>query len=336
MIQELQQYLQTPVDWEKVNELGHEVFYNGHLERMEEMFYSILPIVNISYYKYITPYDDNEYAREDLLQDAIAEIYRDMTLRWDKFIYVENYYSYFKTICRNVMLGLVQAHHGYYMNVEFNPDIRNNFSDDYSFASVEANDHKEYLQTAILDTTRRLAKNRKGYAKVLDFIITWKYVEHRTDLAAIKTKLRTSWWLKRTNVNMLLEHVGYLYRFAYNYHLAIERGESKMVRRLDQIISRFEDSTYSVLSKNYGDTVIPEIYAEFGPALTKKFVKLFGGKQITVPDYTNFCDDIVGGSLLSLVSSKDDLHTVASEFDMPYGVLARIYDRAVKSRGLKE
>lgn len=336
MIDELYKKLQVPVDFELVNNLGHEVFYEGRLEEMEKFFFSILPIVNLSYYKYIVPYDDGGYAREDLLQDAILEIYRDITLRWDKFIYVENYYSYFKTICKNVMLNLVQAHHGYYMNVEFNPDLRNGLTETLSFESAEAKIQRDFLKTAIIDMTRRLCKNRKGYAKVLDFIVTWKYVDKRDDVSAIKSKLKTSWWLKRTDINMLIDHVTYLYRFSYNYYLAIERGESSMVRRLDQIISRFEDSTYSVLSKNYGDTIIPEVYAEFGPALTKKFVKLFGGKQITVPNYNNFCDDMVGGALLALVQTKDDLRQLSEEYNMPYSTLARIYDRALKTRGLKD
>lgn len=334
MIDQLQEYLQAPVSWDKVNELGHEVFYNGNLGRVEELFYQILPIINMTYYKHLTQYDDRGYAREDLLQDAILEIYRDITLRWDKFIYVEDYYSYFKAICKNVMLSLVQVHHGYYLNVEFDPDIRSPLSDDQKFSVIEARIHKEYLQESILQLTRRLARNRSGSSKVLDYLITWKLVNRNTDVSVLKSRVNTSWWLTRSDINFLLDHVDYLHKFSYNYYLAIERGESKMVTRLDQIISRFEDSTYSVLSKNYGNTVIPEIYAEFGPDLTKKFVKLFGGKQITVPNYTEFCDDMVGGSLLSLVSNKADLYKISEEFGMPYSALSRIYDRAVKARNL--
>lgn len=332
MLDEYRKYLEAPVSWDRVNELGHEVFYEAKFEKTEELFLSILPIVNMSYYKYMPMYDDRGYAREDLLQDAIVEIYRDITLRWDKFIYVEDYYSYFKIICRNVMLSLVQFHHSYYANCEFDPDIRNELCDDYKYSYVETKLYKDYLETSIIELTRKLAKNRTGSSKVLEYLIDWKLVDKNTDISRLKSRINTAWWLKRSDINFLLDHVDYLYRFAYNYYKAKEKGEFEMVDRLDSIIKRFEDSTYSILSKNYGDTILPEIYAEFGPDLTKKFVRLFSDKQITVPNYTNFCDDMLGESLLSIVDKKEDLYEVAAECNVSYSTLSRMYDRAIKNR----
>lgn len=335
MIDDLHRKLQTPVDYELINKLGHEVFYEAHFEKRNEFFDAILPIVNLSYYKYLTQLDDYD-VREDLLQDAIAEIWQAISLRWDNLIYVDDYYSYFKSMCKFTMLNLVQGYHGYYLNVEFNPDLRNNLTETLSFESAEARIQRDFLQTAITDMTRRLCKHRKGYAKVLDFIVTWKYIDRDTDVSVVKSKLRNCWWLKRADVNFLIEHVKYLHRFSYNYYLAIERGQDAMVRRLEQVISRFEDSTYEILSKNYGDTVLPEIYAEFGPVQTKKLVKLFSGQNIKIPNYNNFVDDLVGGALLSIAHSRDDLRQLSEEYNMPYTTLSRIYARACDARGIKK
>lgn len=328
MIPELQKYLESPASWEKVNELGHIVFYEGNLDRVDELFMNVLPIVHMTYYKYLLSLDDRGYAKEDLIQDSILEIYRDITLRWDKFIYVDDYFSYFKILCKNVMTTLVHVHHNYYMNIEFDPDVRNNLTDEYKYASVEARMHKEYLQESIINLTKKLASNRTGSSKVLNYLINWRYVEKNKDLNALKSRVNTSWWLKRSDINFLLDHVDYLYKLSYNYHLSKERGDTKMIKRLDQIINRFEDSTYSVLAKNYGSGIIPEIYAEFGPEITKKFVRLFSGKHIDVPDYTEFCDDLVGNSLLSLVNNKDDLYEISVNYGLSYGKLLRIFNRA--------
>lgn len=332
MTGDLQKYLQSQASWETVNNLGHIVFYEGHLERVDELFLNLLPIVNMTYYKYLLNLDDRGYAKEDLLQDAMVEIYRDITLRWDKFIYVDDYFSYFRTLCKNVMLTLVHVHHNYYMTCEFDPDIRNQLTEELKYSDIEAELYRDYLQNSILELTKKLAKNRIGYSKVLEYLIDWKLVQKNTDINKLKSRVNISWWLKRSDINFLLDHVDYLHRFSYNYYLAKERGETKMIKRLDQIINRFEDTTYSILSKNYGESILPEIYAEFGPDLTKKFVKLFSGKQVTVPDYTEFCDDLVGESLLSLVSNKDDLYEISNNYNLNYSVLSRIFDRAESNR----
>lgn len=323
--------LETPVDWDKINYLGNEVFHNAKFELLDELTLELLPLMNLVYYQIMQQYDDRGYAKEDLIQDAILEIYRDMTLRWDKFISVENFYQYFKIIIKNVMLSLVQVYHNYYNTCEYDPDIRNDTFDDLKFSTLEAKIHKEYLESEIINLTRKICSNRTGYSKVLDFLITYKYIDKETDMAKFKNKVRSS-GLSVKELNLLIDHVTYAHRLSYNYNLAKERGETAMIVRLDRILSRFEDSTYSVLSKNYGTTVLPEIYAEFGPALTKKFVKLFGDKTITIPNYQSFCDDLVGGSLLSLCNTRDDLYKIAAEYSLPFGKLVRIYDRATKMR----
>lgn len=170
-----------------------------------------------------------------------------------------------------------------------------------------------------------------GYTKALDYLITWRLVEGNTDTSKLKSMMRIL-GITRSTVNFLLDHIDYLYRFSFNYYKTLEKGEIKMSRRLDNILERYNDEIYSVLCKNYGDSIIPEIYAEFGPDLTKKFIKVFSGRQVEVPDYTNFCDDVLGCKLLTLVDSREELYKIASDFKLDYSTLSRIYTRGVKNK----
>lgn len=104
-----------------------------------------------------------------------------------------------------------------------------------------------------------------------------------------------------------------------------------MLDRMNGIIDRFEDVTYKMLSVNYYDSIIPEIYAEFGAEFAKKFVRTFSGRTIQVPEYQNFCDDLLGGVILALAKGdRANLYQIAEEYDMPYKTLARIYNKAIK------
>ena len=104
-----------------------------------------------------------------------------------------------------------------------------------------------------------------------------------------------------------------------------------MIGRISGVIDRFEDVTYRMLSANYYDSVIPEMYAELGPELTKRFVKIFSNRTIKVPRYRDFCDDLLGGVVLSLADGdKDNLYRVADEYGISYRGLLRIYNKASK------
>jgi hypothetical protein len=203
--------------------------------------------------------------------------------------------------------------------------------DDHRFSIVEAKIMKNYFYESMLQMTRRLASKRVGYTKALDYLITWKLVEGNTDTSKLKSMMRPL-GISRATVNFLLEHIDYLYRFSFNYYKTQEKGEIKMSKRLDNILNRYDDDIYKVLSKNYGDSIIPEVYAEFGPDLTKKFIKVFSGRHVEVPDYTNFCDDILGCKLLSLIDSREELYKIAADFDLDYSTLSRIYTRAIKNK----
>lgn len=104
-----------------------------------------------------------------------------------------------------------------------------------------------------------------------------------------------------------------------------------MVLRMDDILKRYESPTYGILSENYSDSLIPELYAELGPDLAKRFVKVFSGRTVKVPDYRDFCDDLLGGIVYSIADGdKEKLYQVAADNDLSYRSLSRMFDKASK------
>ena len=327
----LEPYLTSEVQWDKINELSCSIFKEGHLELIDDLIPLILPIINITYYESIQWLDDRYYAKEDLVQDAVLTLYKDMTLRWDKYIHVDDYYHYYKTVCRNVMINLVHYHHSYYSNDEYDPESEVERSTVDSYKSVETKILKEDIENQIYELACRLGKCRVKQKKAILFLLDSMYRNKSKDYAKMKSKLRVV-GVNREQFNFLFEHVLYIYRFAYNYQRAIIKGNSKMQLRMEDVINRFESPTYKILAENYMDSIIPELFAELGPDLAMKFVKTFSGKQITVPRYQEFCDDLVGGTVYALAGGdKDNLYRIASENNLSYRALLRIFNRVSSS-----
>lgn len=331
----LDTYLEKPADYEKINKISQSVFYQGNLDEIDDLFLEILPIVNVTYHKYIKTHDDRGSAYEDLLQDAILELYRDLTLRWDKFIDVEDHYNYFKTVCKNVMTGLVFEHHNHYIVDEIDDleSITSNelpMSYENSYSAMIARSTKEYYEKNFIPTIRNLAAKRRNYAKVLNYLITWRYVEGNSDITKLKGVMKV-FGVNRTQINFLLDHIEYLYKLVYNYFKAEESDKVAVRDNLSKVMSRFDDKAYEIIATNYSDTILPEIYAEFGADIAKKFVKLFSGKQINVPDYKAFSEDLIGGIVLSVSGgSKENLYKISQKYSLPYGTLAKSFDRVEK------
>ena len=122
--------------------------------------------------------------------------------------------------------------------------------------------------------------------------------------------------ISNTLFSFYCEHVRYAYKLSYNYHYANLKGKEKMMKRISETIGRFEDVTYKMIAENYYDTILPEIYAEFGADGAKKFVKTFSNRTIQVPDYKNFCDTLLGGIVLALVDGdRSNLYNKASKYE---------------------
>lgn len=328
--------LNTVIQWVEVTSLGDEIFKEGHFERLDDFIILILPIINMTYYQSIRSLDDREYAKDDLIQDTVVALYRDMSLRWDKYIRVENYGEYVKTVSRNIMINLVHRYHNYYSTVEYDPDTAGANSDSArEYSVVEAKLLKKQFDTQILEMTRRLASYRKDANQLLQRIITSLYIDKDEEMTRLKIRYRVL-GVHYDKFNMYINHVKYLYRLVYNYQKALLRGDDKMSSQLEEVMDRFGSDTYETLTKNYGDTVIPELFAEFGRETTMKIVKVFSGQTIKVPDYRSLCDDLLGASVYQMANGrKEDLARLSEEYSLPYKTLSRIFDRQLKNLGGK-
>jgi hypothetical protein len=317
---------------EEIIKLSKIVFREGHLEKIDDLIVAILPLANLIYYRYIKSFDDREYAKEDLISDAILRLYQDMTLRWDKYIYVESYYDYFSTVLRNAMIGLVHGYHNYYSVDELDPEnirIDESSSHEEEYNTIELRMVRASMRKHAIETSERILKCRRVNTNLLLNIFKIKYVE-KSELDSLRSRVRVL-GISTTLFNFYCEHVDYVYKLSYNYQYAMLGGKHKMINRISNIIDRFEDVTYRMLSLNYYDSIIPEIYAEFGAEITKKFVRTFSGRTIQVPDYRNFCDDLLGGVILTLANGdRSNLYQVAEEYQVPYKALARIYNKAIR------
>lgn len=325
----LQDYLMKEADYERVNELGRVVFTEGNFERLDEFIEEILPLVNMAYHKHIKSLDDRRYSYDDLIQDSFYALYRDITLRWDKLVGIHDYFSYFKTMCKNVMLSVVHSYHNYYSHNELDQEMLLARTTHLDYNEVELKITKKQVDNSIIEIMRRLSRCRVKYQKAFEYIITYKYV-NKEDTENIKNSLRVL-GINRNLMNFLFDHLAYLNRLAYNYQRVVLSGKMSEQVKFEEIFTRFEEPTYKILAANYFDSMLPEFFAEFGPEATKKFTKLFGGKTVTIPDYQNLTDDLMGGILINLTGGdKDKLYQVSQQYGMKYSQLVRIMNRVEK------
>lgn len=324
------EYLFKPCDPYEITRMSKVVFVEGHLDRLDDLLLTILPLVNLVYYKSIRCLDDREYAKEDLISDAIVSLYHDMSLRWDKYIHIESYYSYYSQILKNTMIELVHKYHNYYSYEE--ADLESERFDEASqddYEDVEFDILKESINHSIHDTSVRILKCRKVNTNLLLNIFNCTYVE-KEGLDNLRSRVRVL-GISNNLFTFYCDHVNYVYRLANNYQYAVLGGNQKMMSRISNTIDRFEDITYSMLSMEYYDSIIPEIYAEFGADVAKKFVKTFSGRTVQVPKYRDFCDNLLGGVVMTLSEGdKSNLYRVAEEYNIPYRTLSRIYNKATK------
>lgn len=324
------QHLCKPCDPDEIVSLSKIVFVEGHLEKIDDLLVAILPLANIIYYKHIKYLDDGEYSKEDLISDAILRLYQDISLRWDKYIYIDNYYDYFSTLLRNGMINLVHSYHNYYIQDELDPESTAfSESDSTAYSRVEVKILEESIHKNILDTARRILRARRVNTNLLLKILDCKYLD-KSGLDSLKSRVKVI-GISNNLFNFYCEHVDYVYKLAYNYQYALLGGRQSMISRISSTIDRFEDITYKILSTNYYDSIIPEIYAEFGSDVANKFVRTFSGRSVQVPVYRDFCDDLLGGAVLALANGdKSNLYRIADEYNISYKTLARIYNKASK------
>jgi hypothetical protein len=322
----LRDHLTKEADYHRINELGRIVFTQGNHDRMEEFVEEILPLVNMAYHQHLKSLDDRRYSYEDLIQDSIVVLYRDITLRWDKLVNIFDYFSYFKTICRNVMLSVVHGYHNYYSHNELDPDAHVAKASHHDYNEVDTRLTKIQVEDAVIKTMMRLVACRIKHRKAFNYIIKYRYIK-KESTETIRNSLRVL-GVSRNLMNFMFDHLTYISRLAYNYQRVVLDNNMEEIARFEEIFSRFEEPTYRILAGNYFDTILPEFFAEFGPENTKKFVKLFGGKTINLPDYQQISDDLMGGILINLTGgNKDKLYAVSQSYNLRYSQMTRIMNR---------
>jgi len=332
MLPEIEIALQASPDYDKINSIGDEIFKLGKFELLDEYMLLVAPLINKSYYKYISTYDDRYYAREDLVQDVYTILYRDMKLRWDKYIRVEDYYKYISVLATNIMMNLVHNYHSYYKNDEYDPEFSKDIMKERVITDkIEYRIMMDSVKTSIVDKSMELANNRGRLSSIILRIIDCKYGKNSntTNIDKLKYKFRVV-MISNNEFKHCCYLADYYYKLAYNYQKSSLREDGSMLQILENIFSRFGSLTYKILVDKYADSIIPEIFAEFGSEIARKFVKSFSGRTITVPNYDSFKDDLLAGMILTLSKcDKNRLYDIAVEYDLPYKMVKRIYDNSI-------
>lgn len=329
----IESYLRTPADWVAVNNMGDQIFKQARFDLLDEFTMLILPIIHSVYCGTMMRHDDRSYARDDLIQTAIMTLYYDMKYRWDKYILVDNYAEYIKTITRNVMIGTVYEYHNSYDTVEYDPDLGHaNMTEDENMTYIENKMVVETFYETVGKMSLELAKFRVPYSKLLRLIIERLYIDREPIIEDLKSRFRVIGISKET-FSFLLDHSYYLYRLSYNHIRAEIKGNKKMTSRLNQVVERMKDPTYEILSRNYSDTIIPEVFAEFGRDITERFIKTFSGRSVEVPEFKDFSDDLLGPTVWEISEGdRDNLKNFCDTCGLPHKSVLRIFDRYKKYR----
>lgn len=337
MIDSLSSFMTKSPDYDEINRVGDLIFKQGEFELLDEYMMLIAPLINKSYYKYIASLDDSNYAREDLIQDTFLALYKDMKLRWDKYINVRNYYTYISSICTNIMTNLVHEYHSYYQTTEYDPELVLTSYLDMNYERVDYQLAKESIFKNILVLVNKLASFRKSQCVLLKSIIRALYVD-RAGLDKVKSRARVV-YVNDQMFSFLVDHVKYLYKLAFEYHEALLKENGKVVDDLEIIFGRFSNVTYDILVDRYQYSILPEVYAEFGPELARRFVRSFSGRTVEVPNYQDFCDFLLSGTVMSMINGdKENLYKVAKDYKISYKSLRRIYNKTEKyySKGVSK
>ena len=327
----LDQYLRTPLNYDQIEELSIKVFQESRDDLVEDLILSLYPLINIVYYESAWAYDEEESFKDDLIQDCSLVLFQEFTTRQEKFKDVKIYYSYYKSIIRNTMLKYIHRYQANFKETEIELDKISCIDSKYSYSAVEAKINQGIILKDMVDIVRRICCKRVKHANLIDYYIDYRYVCGNKDMKTLKKRLQVS-GVPYSDILNIIEFVDHINKFAKDFCYVHYRMEQREMDRLDQVMNRFEDSTYEVLAYKYGDSILPEFYAAFGPEVTKKFVSVFSGRTIEVPAYRDFTDDLLGGSLLSLVDCEEQLEELAENSELSLGTLKRIYDKAVEVR----
>ena len=323
-------------DYNRFYELCTAAFKYGEFDKIDEIVVLSMPILNIAYHQSVHKYDDDYSAKEDLIQDALLVLIHDMKHRWDKYIHVDNYYEYVKITVRNAMLMHVSNYHSYNSQVEYDPELHG--KECTAIDNIEINMINETIEETVNSLALELLSHRLRRPAMMIELFTHIYIYkedevkqngsfHRYLIHGIGTRL----------LNFYRSRVQYIYSISVSYHKAQVKGDAKVMKAYEELMSRIRSDEYEILSTMYGDTPLPEIYAELGHDATLKLIQLVGGTQVQFPDTRELSDTLLGGIVYQLVDGRvENLEGVSEVYKLPYATLKRVFNRHLSNLQRRE
>ena len=318
-------------EYDRFSELCNRAFKYGEFECINEILTLSLPLANITYYQSIRKYDDDYSAKEDLIQDALDSLYRDMKLQWDKYIHVDNYYEYIKRVFRNTMLGSLGKYHHYGTQVEYDPDLHGG-TYDVNYDDIDLVTAK-VLEETILETTAELLSHRLKRKKLLLDLFERLYYM-KDDPTQLNARLRkySMHGVGTTTIEFYKSRVQYMYQLAASYHRDMLKGVVDPMKSYETIMARIRTDEYETLSILYGDTPLPEVYAELGQDATMKLLNIIGGSTVKFPNSQEVADTLLGRTVYQLADGRiENLSSVSEVYDLPYSTLKRIFNKHISN-----
>lgn len=339
MASQYEELLYKEFDYDTFNNLCVRVFKYGEFDKVDDILILAMPLVHIVYYQSIHKYDDLYKHKDDLIQDALLVIYHDMKLTWDKFIHVDNYYEYFKILVRNTMIAKVSTYNN-------NSHETTGLSDeDYKTSNTKTQfdiaDIKivaEDLQANITELAHELMTHRRRRSRLMLQIFIDIYSDRVSD-EEYESRMRKYYvhGLNTKLASFYKTRVQYFYQLASTYHRDILKGDDESVKNIEAIMSRIRSDEYEILSQVYGDTVLPEIFAELGTEATLKLLRIVGGTTVQFPNTRDLSDTLLGSVVYQLADGDiDNLQNVSDLYNLPYVTLKRIFNKHISNLQRKE
>lgn len=319
--------LNSEFQYDKFYEYCTSIFKYGDFDKIDDLLVLIIPLVNVVYYQSICRYDDNCVAKDDLIQDALSTLLHDMKYKWDKYIHVDDYYDYIRTILRNSMYSRLSQYHSYGVEVEYDVDTHGSVG----FPTDSLLQTKEDLSIVegIKDLTWDLVSHRLRRVRLLQEIYERVCIQNLPKHSQLQG-------LNRYQVHgissQLLQfyrgRVYYLYQLSSTYYKALLKEDEEVLRSTEDIISRIKSSEYEILAVAFGDTPIPELYAELGKDSLLKLISIVGGTTVKFPTTRDLSDTILGSTVYALADGRvENLESVSEIYHYSYKTLKRIFHK---------
>jgi hypothetical protein len=250
-----------------------------------------------------------------------------MKYKWDKYIHVDDYYDYIRTILRNSMYSRLSQYHSYGVEVEYDVDTHGSVG--LPTDSLLQTKEDLSIVEGIKDLTWDLVSHRLRRVRLLQEIYERVCIQNLPKHSQLQG-------LNRYQVHgissQLLQfyrgRVYYLYQLSSTYYKALLKEDEEVLRSTEDIISRIKSSEYEILAVAFGDTPIPELYAELGKDSLLKLISIVGGTTVKFPTTRDLSDTILGSTVYALADGRvENLESVSEIYHYSYKTLKRIFHK---------